>query len=71
MEKCSVTFTNEVEQKIICDFTLHDNGDLEFKPRYEPEVDMRTNLGLAGRLCEIFIMALNPEERSDKNETEN
>lgn len=66
MEKCNVTFTCESGQKIICDFELMDNGDLEFNPRYEPKVDMRTNLGLAGQLCEIFINALNkPEQESD------
>lgn len=69
MEKCNVTFTNESGQSIICAFELLDNGDLEFKPRYEPEVDMRTNLGLAGQLCEIFINALSkPELESNLND---
>lgn len=68
MEKCNVTFTCESGQKIVCDFTLLDNGDLDFKPRYEPEVDMRTYLGLAGQLCEIFIKALNkPEDKNNDN----
>lgn len=71
MEKCNVTFTCESGQKIVCDFIHHDNDDLEFHPRYDPEVDMRTNLGLAGKLCEIFLMALNPKNNEQQNESEN
>lgn len=65
MEKCNVTFTSESGQKIICDFILHDDDSLEFKPHYEPEVDLRTNLGLSGKLCEIFINALTADSENN------
>lgn len=60
MEKCKVTF-KEGKQKIIVDFTLQENGDADYKTHFEPEVDMKTNLGLAGQLAQIFISALHGE----------
>ena len=58
METCKVEFINTNGQKIVLNFTLHENGDLEYKPYFEPKVDPKTNLGLSGQLCEIFLSAL-------------
>lgn len=59
METCKVEFTNSVGQKIVLDFSLNQNGDLDYKPSFEPKlVDPKTNLGLAGQLCELFITTL-------------
>lgn len=59
MENCKVEFTSESGQKIILNFNLSDNGDLNYKPSFEPKnIDLKTNLGLSGQLCEIFITAL-------------
>lgn len=59
METCKVEFTCESGQKIVLDFSLDNNGDLDYKPSFEPKLtDPKTNLGLAGQLCEIFISAL-------------
>lgn len=72
MEKCKVEFINNEGQKIILNFDLDDNGNLEYKPSFEPKVDPKTNLGLTGKLCEIFITALvntsKPEEQLNKDE---
>lgn len=59
METCKVEFICESGQKIVLDFSLDNNGDLNYKPSFEPKLtDPKTNLGLAGQLCEIFISAL-------------
>ena len=59
METCKVEFTCESGQKIVLDFSFMDNGDLDYKPSFEPKLtDPKMNLGLAGQLCEIFIAAL-------------
>lgn len=58
METCKVEFVSQNGQKIILNFSLHENGELEYKPSFEPQVDPKTNLGLSGQLCEIFISAL-------------
>lgn len=58
METCKVEFINQVGQKIILDFNLDDQGNLDYKPSFEPKVDPKTNLGLSGKLCEIFITAI-------------
>lgn len=58
METCKVEFTSTSGQKIVIDFTLSDSDDLDFRPRFEPRVDPKTDLGLAGMLCEIFLTAL-------------
>lgn len=58
METCKVEFINQSGQKIILDFSLYENGELEYKPSFEPKVDPKTDLGLAGQLCEIFISTL-------------
>jgi hypothetical protein len=73
MEKCKVTF-KEGKQKIIIDFTLQDNGDADYSTHFEPEVDMKTNLGLSGQLAQIFIAAIHsgsaPEEDAKSPEIE-
>lgn len=66
MEVCKVEFINESGQKIILDFTLLDNGDLDYKPSFEPKVDPKTYLGLSGKLCEIFLTALINSPTEDK-----
>ena len=58
MEICKVEFISNTEQKIIIDFSLDELGNLEYKPSFEPKVNPKTNLGLAGKLCEIFITSL-------------
>lgn len=59
MENCKVEFICESGQKIIINFNINDNGDLDYTPSFEPKIkDPKTNLGLAGKLCEIFISAL-------------
>jgi hypothetical protein len=70
MEKCKVTF-KEGKQKIIIDFTVSDNGDAEYKTHFEPQVDMKTPLGLAGHLCQLFIEKLHENDAPvDVAETE-
>lgn len=58
METCKVEFINNIGQKIILDFSLDEKGNLDYKPSFEPKVDPKTNLGLSGQLCEIFVTAL-------------
>lgn len=59
METAKVEFTTSSGQKIIIDFTLDENDNLDYTPSYEPKItDPKTNLGLAGQLCEIFITTL-------------
>ncbi|MEG0773579.1 hypothetical protein [Clostridium sp.] len=66
METCKVEFTHENGQKIIICFDLEDNGSLEYKPFFDPKiVDPKTNLGLAGQLCEILLEALSKYDKSE------
>ena len=68
METCKVEFINQSGQKIIIDFTLDDDGSLEFKPSYDPVItDPKTNLGLGGQLCEVLIAALIKSEQEMTN----
>lgn len=63
MENCKVEFICESGQKIIINFNINDNGDLDYTPSFEPKItDPKTNLGLAGKLCEIFISTLTKNE---------
>lgn len=70
-----VTFEQD-NQKIVIDFVFNEEtGNLEYKPYFEPPVDPKTPLGLAGQLCEIFIQALHsvetdPSVEDDEPETE-
>lgn len=71
METCKVEFICESGQKIILDFSLMDNGDLDYKPSFEPKLtDPKTNLGLTGQLCEIFIAALIKNSRPEDTQIE-
>lgn len=65
MEKCKVEFSGN-NQKLIVDMELLDNGDLEYHVSTEPKIDNKTNLGLAGKMCEIFLTSL--LEKDNKNE---
>lgn len=59
METCKVEFINQTGQKIILEFTLQDDGNLDYKPSFEPKlIDPKTNLGLAGQFCEMFLTTL-------------
>lgn len=59
MENCKVEFICDSGQKIIFDFSLEDDGSLEYKPSFEPKLtDPTINLGLGGQLCQTFITAL-------------
>lgn len=71
METCKVEFTSEQGQKIIIDFTLEDNGDLNYKPSFDPQLtDPKTNLGLSGQLCEVFIQALHHDNSEEDMQIE-
>lgn len=66
METAKVEFITSSGQKIIIDFSLDDNDNLDFKPSYEPQItDPKTNLGLAGKLCEIFMTSLMKETNNE------
>lgn len=71
MTKCKVTFTNEDNQSIILDFTLNDDGSLEYKPSFEPKLtDPKKDLGLAGQFVQILLTALHEEDKTeDQNES--
>ena len=43
METCKVEFINQDGQKIVLNFSLYENGELEYKPSFEPKVDPKTN----------------------------
>ena len=67
METCKVEFINQDGQKIVLNFSLYENGELEYKPSFEPKVDPKTNLGLSGQLCEIFLCSLYKTDNKDIN----
>lgn len=57
--RTNVTFQNEgSDQKIIMILDLDAVGNLDFKIRFDPQVDARTDLGFAGVLCETFAKYL-------------
>lgn len=59
MEKCKVVFSNENKQSIILELELDNSGNLDYHVRFHPIVkDPKTKLGLAGKMCEIFIESL-------------
>lgn len=71
METCKVEFNDEQGQKIIIDFTLEDNGDLNYKPSFDPQLtDPKKNLGLSGQLCEVFIQALHRDNNEEDMQIE-
>ena len=56
MDSCRVVFTSASGQKIIIVFTYDEEKDeLNYVPRFEPQVDSKTQLGLSGKLFEIFL----------------
>lgn len=67
MMNCKVEFICENDQKIILPFTLHEDGNLEYKIITEPKItDPKTDLGLAGQLLEHFLTSLQmPENESE------
>lgn len=58
MEACKVKFICDNGQKIVVNFTLDDKSNLDYKLSFEPKVDMKTDLGLGGQLCEVLLTAL-------------
>lgn len=69
MQKCKVHFITDTEQKIVLDFTLGDNGEIDMKPSFDPPVnDPKLDLGFAGELCEFFIKALSNPGKTDNND---
>ena len=70
MMTSKVTF-EQGDQKIIIDFILDEaTGSLEYKPTFDPPVDPKTNLGLAGQLGETFIAALHNNSVDNTDEEE-
>lgn len=67
MEKCKVVFSNEDKQSIIINLELSDTGDLDYHVHFHPVIkDPKMRLGLAGKLCEIFISSLTNGEDTEK-----
>lgn len=63
---CNVTFQQE-NQQIILTFVEKD-GELDYTAKFEPQIDGKTDLSLAGFLCEVFIKALhNYNEQDSEN----
>lgn len=58
MEHCKVTFENSSGQKIIMHFEHDEKDNLDYRITFDPKVDGRTRLSLAGFLCNIFCNAL-------------
>ena len=49
-------------------FTYDEEKDeLNYVPRFEPQVDAKTQLGLSGKLCEIFLEALSSKDGTTKD----
>ena len=68
MDNCKVVFTNSSGQKIIIEFTYDESKDnLDYTPRFDPPVDGKTQLGLSGKLCEIFLEALSSKDGTTKD----
>lgn len=56
---CRVEFICNNDQKIIIPFTLHENGELEYKIETDPKItDPKIDLGLGGLLMERFLTSL-------------
>lgn len=72
MIESKVTFEEPNGQKIIINFTMDESG-LEYKPRFEPEVDAKTHLGLSGILAETLLKVLHQtnEERESLQDNQN
>lgn len=66
MRECNVTFENTNGQKVIVLLKLNKKGDLDWKIGFDPKIDSKTDLGLAGRFAEIFCKALCPEKDKTK-----
>lgn len=59
MQTCKVEFIHSTGQKIVLNFNLADNDELSYKPSFEPKItDPKVDLGLAGKLCEMFLTSL-------------
>lgn len=74
MNNCTVQFICNEDQKIILPFTLHENGELEYKILSEPPItDPKLDLGLGGLLLEKFLFALqgNPDTNNEEVTNEN
>lgn len=70
MSTCKVTFENSNKQKVILFLSLDEEKDeLSMKIGFQPQVDPKTDLGLAGRFAEYFCKVLNPNFNTDNNDT--
>lgn len=56
INNCTVTF-QENNQKIILEFTDAD-GEFTYVPKFDPPVDMKSYVGMAGFLCDTLLTAL-------------
>ena len=63
---CNVTFEQE-NQKLIMEFVVSEDGELTYKPHFDPPVDQKTKLGLLGFLCEKFIDSLHQDDEKAEN----
>lgn len=63
MNKCKVIFRDEdLNQDIIVDCVLDENGDLTYNVFFEPPVSLDSEVGkLSGNLCELFCKTLKGE----------
>jgi hypothetical protein len=57
-EHCKVTFESSCGQKIIMNFDHDEQDNLDYGITFDPKVDGRTRLSLAGLLCNVFCEAL-------------
>lgn len=57
-EHCKVTFEDSGGQKIIINFNQDKDDSLSYNITFDPEVDKRTRLSLAGLLCNDFCESL-------------
>lgn len=71
MDKCQITFKNDV-QSIIIDFNIDDNDNADYTIKMDPEVkDKNATIGLPGYLCQIFLDALHSNGSSDEEQPDN
>ena len=65
-----VEFIEDNGQKIVLDFVSSEDGTVSFTPRFEPQItDPKTDLGLSGNLCELFVTAIKKMSDEDHDNT--
>lgn len=76
MQKCQVLFKTQYGQTIVLNLTVEDTGDLVYSHSFDPPInDPKTDLGLAGYLCEEFLKYLamstkQIDQNNNNNESE-